>query len=340
MSQQNPQLSVITGIYNGSAYLDETIKSVLNQSFTDFEYILVDDGSKDESIEIVKSFKDKRIRLVVNSSNLGLVKTRNLAFELARGEFIALTDQDDLSKPNRFSTQLEYLKKYPDVNLVATWARTILGNTGQERPKKHRAHSALELQYGLLFRNAFVNSTLMMRKASVPVPAYSPEFPVCEDYNFLIEMAARGTIALIHETLVDWRFHGQNYSGKKAQDIERLARVLQSKQLQKLSVKHSEKELALHFSIAELSNPTSVQALVDAKGWLEKVCRNTSLDETQRTALRKIVAEEWGDLAHRCTNLGWEAWKIFNAFSKEQQFAYSLTSRAKLATKCLIRKHS
>jgi glycosyltransferase involved in cell wall biosynthesis len=340
MSQRTPKLSVLTGIYNGSANLKETIESILGQTFTDFEYILVDDGSVDNSVEIVRSFRDDRIKLVCNPVNLGLVETRNLAFELSRGEFIALTDQDDLSRPNRFDLQLKYLNEFPDVSLVATWARTLVDDTGKALTKKFRHYNSLQLQYSLLFRNIFTNSTLMMRKSSVQTPAYSPAFPLCEDYNFLIEMANSGKLALITQPLVDWRFHNHNYSTKKAQDIQKFAHLLQSQQLDKLGIQHTTEELNLHFSLAEFANPTSVSELEKVQKWLRKICCDVNITHERKVELLKVISDEWVDLAHRSTNLGWDTWKVFSNVCREHQFSYGTKSLFKLAVKCALKRQT
>jgi glycosyltransferase involved in cell wall biosynthesis len=108
-----PRISVITAVYNGSKYLAQTIDSVLAQSFRDFEYILVDDGSTDSSREIIAGYKDPRIRLISHEQNRGLVAARNTAFAHACGELIALTDQDDISKPERFERQVAFLDAHP-----------------------------------------------------------------------------------------------------------------------------------------------------------------------------------------------------------------------------------
>ena len=102
-----PQIIVLMPVYNGGRYLRESIASILAQSFKDFELLIIDDGSTDDSVSIVKSFSDPRIRLVLNEHNIGVARTLNKGLELARGEFIARMDADDISLPHRFEKRVD-----------------------------------------------------------------------------------------------------------------------------------------------------------------------------------------------------------------------------------------
>ena len=141
---QNPKISVIMSVYNGmplgphpamrgrtassaysqksSAYLKQAVESILNQTYKNFEFIIVDDASTDNSWQYLKSLKDKRIKLLKNSKNLGLAKSLNRAIGVASGHYIARMDADDISLPTRFQEQLKFLKRNPNIDLCGTWA--------------------------------------------------------------------------------------------------------------------------------------------------------------------------------------------------------------------------
>ena len=112
-------------VYNGEKYLREAIESILNQTFTDFEFLIVNDGSTDSSLEIILSYPDERIRVIRNDRNIGLTKSLNKALQQAKGEYIARQDADDISLQNRFEEQLIYLEKHPEVALLGTSAYKI-----------------------------------------------------------------------------------------------------------------------------------------------------------------------------------------------------------------------
>ncbi len=116
----NPTISVVMPVYNGAKYLKEAIESVLNQSFKDFELILINDGSTDSSESIIKSFDEPRIVYLNNGGNLGLSKSFNKGIIAAKGTYIARMDADDVSLPNRFEIQLDYLDTHPNIGVIGT----------------------------------------------------------------------------------------------------------------------------------------------------------------------------------------------------------------------------
>ena len=118
MEELMVKVSIVIPVYNAEKYIKEAIESILNQTFSNFEFIIIDDGSIDATEEIIKSFKDSRIVYIKNEKNLGLIKTLNKGISIARGEFIARMDSDDISMPQRFELQLDVFKKYKGVDIV------------------------------------------------------------------------------------------------------------------------------------------------------------------------------------------------------------------------------
>jgi glycosyltransferase involved in cell wall biosynthesis len=112
-------------VYNGMAYLKEAIDSVLNQSYKDFEFLIIDDASTDDSVSFIKSYNDSRIKLIENSNNLGQTNSLNLGLTIAKGEFIARLDQDDVNLWNRLEDQVKYLEDNKDITIVCSWEHTI-----------------------------------------------------------------------------------------------------------------------------------------------------------------------------------------------------------------------
>ena len=110
----NPKITVVMPVYNGEKYLDTAIKSILNQTFTNFEFVIVDDASTDSSARIINSYKDKRIKLIQNNVNLGIPTTRNKCLQESSGEYIAVLDCDDYAYPSRLAEQFEFMENNPD----------------------------------------------------------------------------------------------------------------------------------------------------------------------------------------------------------------------------------
>lgn len=158
-----PKVSVLMPVYNGEKYLKDAIESVLSQTFTDFEFIIIDDGSTDNSAAIIKQLNDHRIRLYYQV-NEGLAATLNRAVGLAKGKYLARQDADDVSLPRRFEKQVEFLEARPDYGMVGTWAEIWEKTRKTERSHKHPSDN-LTLMFDLLFDNYFVHSSVMIRKA-------------------------------------------------------------------------------------------------------------------------------------------------------------------------------
>ena len=111
-----PEISVIMSVFNGARYLKKSIESILNQSYEDFEYVIIDDGSTDKSKIIIESFKDPRIKLISNKQNIGLAASLNIGIQVSKGKYIARMDCDDVSATKRLENQLEYLIKNPKIS--------------------------------------------------------------------------------------------------------------------------------------------------------------------------------------------------------------------------------
>ncbi len=120
-----PKISVVLPVYNSEKYIAEAVQSILDQTFTDFELLIINDASTDGTLQILESFKDDRLKIINNPTNLKVVKSLNKGLELAQGEFIARMDADDIAYPQRFEKQIAYFKKYPQVDVCGTWVQAF-----------------------------------------------------------------------------------------------------------------------------------------------------------------------------------------------------------------------
>lgn len=206
MSNAKPKISVILPVYNGQDHLTEAIDSVLSQSFSDFELIIVNDGSTDGSAAIIEELDDSRIRFF-QKSNKGLAATLNRAISLARGEYIARQDQDDVCLPSRFERQVAFLDANPDVGMVGTSAEIRVGNERTNRYLKHPIDNA-SLKFGLLFDNHFVHSSVMIRRSVLEgLGGYSEDSArqPPEDYELWSRVMKKYKLANLPEVLLAYR---------------------------------------------------------------------------------------------------------------------------------------
>jgi glycosyltransferase involved in cell wall biosynthesis len=206
-------ISVVLPVYNGAAYLHEAIDSIIRQTYSDFELIIIDDGSKDDSAVIVNTYNDPRIRFY-SQKNLGLAATLNRGISLAGGKYIARQDQDDISLPRRLAKQLEFLETNKDYGMVGTWAEIWEDEKPTDRSHKHPVDN-LELKFFLLFDNPFVHSSMMIRKSVFDVVGgYSTdrERQPPEDYELWSRVSKKFKVANIPEMLHVYREMPQSMS--------------------------------------------------------------------------------------------------------------------------------
>ena len=206
MNSKMPKVSVVMPVYNGEKFLREAIESILAQTFADFELIVIDDGSQDDSFQIIQQFQDPRIR-ARRQENTGLAVTLNRAIDLSIGEYLARQDQDDLSLPQRFEKQVGFLDAHPAYAVVGTWAEIWVENRKTSRSHQHPAASVI-LKWELLFNTPFVHSSTMIRKSAIQqVGGYctnrSRQPP--EDYELWSRIAREFEVANIPEFLHIYR---------------------------------------------------------------------------------------------------------------------------------------
>ena len=250
----NELISVILPVYNGEKYLKEAIESILNQTYTNFEFIIIDDGSKDSSLEIIKEYEkeDERI-VVVSRENKGLIATLNEGIEKAKGKYIARMDQDDISLPNRFEEQLKFLEKNPEIGVCGTWVEVFGENRNStlwKMPIKDE-----ELRPRLLFSVTFAHPSVMMRKGLINQYnlRYNEKYINAEEYKFWLDLSEFTKFGNIPKKLLLYRYHDASISrvADNAKDEQRYQTMksIFSEILSKLDIINSEAENRLHFVI-------------------------------------------------------------------------------------------
>ena len=222
-----PQVSVILPVYNAQSYLRESIDSILNQSFSDFELIIINDGSTDGSLEIIKSYSDDRI-VLINQDNAGLPISLNRAIQIAKGQFLARQDADDISQPSRLEEQVTYLLSHPECGLLGSWADILVENALTDRGL-HHPHLNGDIQIKLLFFNCFVHSSVMIRKSALEKSGLYPEDPSKfppEDYDLWLRIAKYHEVANIPKSLLQYRELPNSISRSKLEIMQHRAELM------------------------------------------------------------------------------------------------------------------
>ncbi len=219
MCKNTPKVTVLMPVYNGEKYLAEAIESILNQTYKDFEFLIINDGSTDRSAEIIQSYKDSRIRVVHNPKNIKLIATLNKGLELARGEYIARMDCDDICLPNRLQFQVKYMDEHPEVGVLGSRVRNVNEMkdfiSEPQRPLTHYGN-----QWILLFKTSLMHPTVIFRKKLViDLGGYSKNALHSEDYELWSRLSEHTIIRQQPNVLVILRKHDSNV-GKRYRDIQ------------------------------------------------------------------------------------------------------------------------
>jgi len=219
-----PLVSVITAAYNAEPFIREAVESVLAQTLTDFELIVIDDASTDATPEILKSYSDKRIRVLRNQRNLKRAAARNVGIAAARGQYVAIHDADDIALPHRLETQVRYLDLHPGVAVLGSYAIGIGEQGNVLRLWDHPPAEDIDIKWTLLHHNPFIHSAVMLRRAVLDhVGNYleSSDAELVEDYELLSRMSRVAACANLTIPLLKYRFHENSASSR---EIERQRR--------------------------------------------------------------------------------------------------------------------
>jgi glycosyltransferase involved in cell wall biosynthesis len=203
--RQDARLTVVLPVYNGMPFLPDALKSILHQTFRDFNVIVVDDGSTDGSAEFLRSVDDPRV-LVFNQGNLGPGAARNTGLRHCQSEYVALMDQDDLSLPDRFLYQLEYLDTHPDVVMVGTGVRYLIGNITYGALPIPLDHHGIETRL-LKAQSGLCHPSLMFRSEAANAVGGYPTGVLGEDIYFCLRMCEHGRAANLDRVLFLYRLH-------------------------------------------------------------------------------------------------------------------------------------
>lgn len=214
------RVTVIMPVYNGEKYIREAVESVLNQTYTDFLLLCIDDCSSDHSVEILHQFRDTRMKVVQNQENKGIAYTRNRGLELAETEYIAFLDDDDIAMPYRLKHEIEYLDCHPEIQVVGGHQRQIDGQGNDLNKQWSVCLNPDYIRAYLLLNNTVVNGSTMCRRDFLEEHHIRFKDDMCgaEDYLFWVECSLHGRIKNLDEVFLLWRVAGQNETFHRIED--------------------------------------------------------------------------------------------------------------------------
>lgn len=211
-----PLVTVLMPVYNGGLYLNSAIESILRQTYYDFEFLIINDASTDDSLKTIQSFADPRIVVHTNPANMGQTKSLNVGLSLAKGKFIVINDADDLSMPSRIERLFSYITKHPECVVVGSSAY-IMDRDGRVNRAFMKRTRPEEIDLSILHDTPVIHGSVIMNKeVIVKAGGYDDTFKICQDYALWSSLVRRGMkIANLNDILVVIRHYADSISFKE-----------------------------------------------------------------------------------------------------------------------------
>jgi glycosyltransferase involved in cell wall biosynthesis len=245
-------------VYNGEKYLKEAVSSILNQTFSDFEFFIVNDASNDATAEILAQLNDSRIKIINNATNQGLTYNLNTMLSLSNGQYIARMDADDIALPHRFQVQYDYMESHPEIGICGTWIETFFEETGKKQIVKY-ANDDTGIRAFAFFQAPFCHPTVMIRKEVLENNRlqYPIQYRLGQDYALWVELLKVTKGANLPEVLLRFRRHKENVSnwnkGQEYKTVEMLTSIQQQYLLQYDISFENQQEMAVYTQFADRS---------------------------------------------------------------------------------------
>lgn len=294
-------ISVLMPVYNGEKYLREAIDSVLAQTYSNFELLLINDGSIDSSKEIILSYTDPRIRYIENEQNLKLIATLNKGIDLAKGEYIARMDADDYCSPKRFEKQMAFLQKHSDIDFCSVWGNVVTED-GREIGKLKGIDAPELINCSLFFTNPINHPGLLCRTQILKTNKYK-NCTHAEDMELWITLRDQGyKMANIPKLLYTYRWYESNVSNTHSVEQKDNKKLLLKRQLEDFfSRTISEEELDLHQLSFELyrwekknGREISLNLIEKEKKWLELLSQqNKKVKKFDKVCFDSLLFSRW-----------------------------------------------
>jgi len=293
MEQKKPLVSVLMPVYNAEEYVEEAINSITKQTFTDFELLIFNDGSKDKSSVIINSIKDERIRFFDSAENVGYVTHLNKGLQLAQGEYIARMDADDVSLPERFAQQVALLNSNPEVVLCGTAYDTI----GSLFSEVKVPLGDYEIRNFMVFNCPIGHPTVMFRKSTIEQYGikYDKDYMPAEDYRMWYEFSKVGKLHNLSTILLHYRIHPHQISSYGNAKQRQKATAIRLLQLSDKGFNFTEEEkrayeTLLDFSIS-IDTPQNLRSMM---AFMQKILlENSRLSAYEPSIFLNLFRERW-----------------------------------------------
>lgn len=312
----DPIVTVVMPVYNAGLFLSEAVESILNQAFQNFELLLFDDCSTDNSISIIKSFHDERIKSFFSPVNRGYVHHLNEGLRIAKGKYIARMDADDISDLQRLERQVTFMENNPQIGICGTSITVIDNNNKIVRNELYEVEDS-KLRVKLMINSCFAHPSVIFRKNVLKEHNlfYNPDLMPAEDYALWCELSAVTKLANLPETLLKYRSHEEQITKRKRHLQRQAASVIRVRMTEVfLNRRLNEEESYLHNSLLTGDYVISKDYVVKARHWIELLtARSTLASQYNISFLREEMGKTWFNLCTHSYKLG--PWIVFTFLS-------------------------
>ncbi|MCP5054298.1 MAG: glycosyltransferase [bacterium] len=332
------RLTVLMTVYNGEEYLRETVDSILNQTYADFKYLILDNASTDKSRDIIRSYDDSRIELVELPENIGQVAALNRGLERVETEFVARIDADDISLPKRFEKQVAFMDTHPGVGVCGTFADAFKGD---QIIRWSYPCDPEDIKVKLLFECALVHPSVMIRKNILDKHQlkYDETMKHSYDWELWQRVACHAELANISECLLKYRLHTQSESQRTSELQEEAAQRLDTRELARLGLlehplRNIHRDVAFETLNIKNRDPEFLKQTVQWFNALEDA--NRSLKIYDELALNRFLRQRLFIVLTNNTALGGPAGKLF--FKEKLYRSISFLWTLKFITKLILKR--
>ena len=272
-----PEITVLMSVYNGQQYLRQCIESILSQTNGDFEFLIIDDGSTDNTPSILASYQDARMK-IIRQENCGLTKSLNRGLSLAQGNFVARIDADDIAMPDRFERQLSFLQSNPNVAVVGSNAILIDENGNRIGIARFPCHHNDIIKHLELSQSLFPHSSAFFRREAVlSVGGYNERFIKAQDYDLYLRLCQKYQLACLEEPLISLRLSLSSLAHSDGKHIQRkMARLAlisylrRQKGLEDFSLSSDDRWEKFVAEVSEWFDTKGYGKKLDAKKWFRQ----------------------------------------------------------------------
>ncbi|MCP4121018.1 MAG: glycosyltransferase [Bacteroidetes bacterium] len=332
-----PPISVLMPVYNAGIFLRDSIESILNQSFSNFEFVIINDGSTDDSEEIIKSYADSRIIYVKNPVNLKLIKTLNKGIDICRGKYIVRMDADDISYPERLSRQFAFMEANPEVGLCGC----NFESTGLKKMTSQLELDDQKIKLKLLHECHYQHPTMIIRRSILKDNNiyFDRDFLHVEDYELWARLISYCNYANIPEVLLKYRDHESNVTNTYSPIQKENSLLVRRKLFEMVGLKANAVELDLYQNCAYHNYPKDIEDIKLLDNLLNRmIIANRKSELFTEDCFEDYIAKMWWNLLYNSTAQGSQILQLYKQSNMMKLARVKTASFLRFWVKAAIKK--